>query len=326
MKKIFVNVILFMFIIFSGFFTFTSTVKAEGNKVESMCVYWIDGPIKKAISTNTSDMVDKAVTDFTNWVNNEDGEEISYASFMLFYDRQAAFEGKPVQALIITDKIIYSTLTDTTNYPNLIPTDPIDITLNLPSEEMFKNKDGFSTCPTVGWRVNWDDTTDPQFEYLTPSKKTFSDGVVKATLQTEFSRSGVALDGLSQKCLNLKGEALSACLSYYRQLQNPEKEETKDGEKLKCEDFTYNGVNIIDTLFSIIMIAGPILVIILGTVDLTKAVLSADEQAMKKAWKNASKRLIAAILLFIIPLILTIILKLAATAGILGEVAETCIK
>ena len=64
----------------------------------------------------------------------------------------------------------------------------------------------------------------------------------------------------------------------------------------------------------------------LSLVEVCKELPSTDLSAMKKAWKNASKRLIAAILLFIIPLILTIILKLAATAGILGEVAETCIK
>lgn len=60
----------------------------------------------------------------------------------------------------------------------------------------------------------------------------------------------------------------------------------------------------------IIKIIVPILLIALGSMDLGKAVLSSDEQAIKKATNILIKRAIASVVIFFIPTLLSAVVKL----------------
>jgi len=98
------------------------------------------------------------------------------------------------------------------------------------------------------------------------------------------------------------------------------------GEPINCSDFvTDGGVNIIQDIFNIIMIVGPILAIVLGGFDFAKASLQSDEQALKKAGSNFTKRIIAAVLLFLLPLLITFILEIAVEAGVLTDLPDLCV-
>ena len=67
--------------------------------------------------------------------------------------------------------------------------------------------------------------------------------------------------------------------------------------------------DILQKILDIIKIAGPLLAIGLGTVDFIKAMASGDaDKEMKSAFKKLSTRLIAAVLLFIIPFILAFLM------------------
>ncbi|MDD2181693.1 MAG: hypothetical protein PHW32_04935, partial [Bacilli bacterium] len=78
-----------------------------------------------------------------------------------------------------------------------------------------------------------------------------------------------------------------------------------EGEQINCEDFVYtegeanaiSNYNLVQELFSLIMLLGPVLLIVFGTLDFAKAVLSGDESALKKAGTNFGKRILALILL-----------------------------
>lgn len=61
-------------------------------------------------------------------------------------------------------------------------------------------------------------------------------------------------------------------------------------------------------LAKIIMIAGPILLIIMGAIDILSVVTSGDEKGMKNAWSKLLKRFIICIVLFLLPLIINIII------------------
>lgn len=107
------------------------------------------------------------------------------------------------------------------------------------------------------------------------------------------------------------------------------------GEKIECSDFNYEDdqsgtkqtLNILTEVFGIIMIAGPILALVLGSLDFAKATLASDADALKKAGNNFVKRLIAAGLLLIIPLIVNFVISVAADAGIFTSgVPLDCIK
>jgi len=103
--------------------------------------------------------------------------------------------------------------------------------------------------------------------------------------------------------------------------------EQANGEQINCEDFVYTeeegnaigNYNLVQELFSLIMLLGPVLLIVFGTLDFAKAVLSGDESALKKAGTNFGKRILALILLFLIPFIISILLKVAFDAGVFGE-------
>lgn len=71
----------------------------------------------------------------------------------------------------------------------------------------------------------------------------------------------------------------------------------------------------IQTIFNMIKIVAPILVIVLGAFDFGKAVIASDQDALKKAQSSFMKRLIAAIALFFLPTLINMLLKMI-NAGI----------
>lgn len=71
-----------------------------------------------------------------------------------------------------------------------------------------------------------------------------------------------------------------------------------------------NVIAIIQEVFDIIKIAAPILLILFGAMDFSKAVLANDNDALKKATSNFVKRTIATVAIFFLPLLIKIILGL----------------
>ena len=69
----------------------------------------------------------------------------------------------------------------------------------------------------------------------------------------------------------------------------------------------------------ILKVAGPVLVIILSSIDFIKVIVKSDDEEMAKAQKKLITRLILTILLFIIPFIVQFILQIF---GIMGD--PTC--
>lgn len=69
--------------------------------------------------------------------------------------------------------------------------------------------------------------------------------------------------------------------------------------------------DILIEIYDVILIAVPILVIVLCTVDIAKAVIAQDEKDMKAAQAKAIKRLIIGVAIMFVPLLLDTILKLA---------------
>ncbi len=59
----------------------------------------------------------------------------------------------------------------------------------------------------------------------------------------------------------------------------------------------------------IIMIAAPILLLILGTIDFLGAVTANDERKMKKATDNFIKRLLICVVIMILPLLVNMIIS-----------------
>ncbi len=69
-------------------------------------------------------------------------------------------------------------------------------------------------------------------------------------------------------------------------------------------------MKVVRNVLTIIQIAVPIILIIIGSIDLMKAVMAGKEDEIKKAQGTFIKRAIAAVIVFFIPLIVNIVLGL----------------
>ena len=81
--------------------------------------------------------------------------------------------------------------------------------------------------------------------------------------------------------------------------------------------------NIVGTVINIIWIGVPILLIVLGSIDLGKAVISSKEDEVKKAKKALLNRIIYAVLVFCVVWIVGIVMDAISSIGIEGTDTTT---
>ena len=67
---------------------------------------------------------------------------------------------------------------------------------------------------------------------------------------------------------------------------------------------------LVQKLLNYLKILGPTIAIVLGSLDMGKAIVTSDDESMKKAQNRFIKRIIAAALLFFIPLLTQVLLGL----------------
>lgn len=77
---------------------------------------------------------------------------------------------------------------------------------------------------------------------------------------------------------------------------------------------------LIQRIFSIICIAVPIILIVLGSVDFANAVLSSDQEAMQKAVKRFTTRCIVAVAIFFLPMLVNLIFSLPGMDAVRGVI------
>jgi len=78
---------------------------------------------------------------------------------------------------------------------------------------------------------------------------------------------------------------------------------------------TPGAYDLLQDALNIIRIIVPILLIVLGSVDLGTAVVSDDKDALKKAGSRLLKRCLAAIVIFFVPLIVNFLIDLVESSG-----------
>ena len=77
--------------------------------------------------------------------------------------------------------------------------------------------------------------------------------------------------------------------------------------------------NVVGTVINIIWIGVPILLIVLGSIDLGKAVISSKEDEVKKAKKSLLNRFLYAVLVFCVVWIVQIVMGAITKIGIKGS-------
>ena len=74
-------------------------------------------------------------------------------------------------------------------------------------------------------------------------------------------------------------------------------------------------ISVLQDIYRAIQIAVPILVILLCSVDIVRAVVAQDEKDMQAAQAKAIKRVIIGLAIFFVPLIIDVLLDLAGLAS-----------
>ena len=72
---------------------------------------------------------------------------------------------------------------------------------------------------------------------------------------------------------------------------------------------------LLQKLLNYIKILGPTFAILFGSIDFVKAIITSDEESMKKTEVKFAKRIVAAMVLFFIPLFVEIVLGLFGITG-----------
>lgn len=75
---------------------------------------------------------------------------------------------------------------------------------------------------------------------------------------------------------------------------------------------------LLQKLLNYIKILGPFLVLVYSSIDFIKAIVTSDDDSLKKATKNLSMRLILALALFLIPVFVSVMLN------IVGLTSDLC--
>lgn len=75
---------------------------------------------------------------------------------------------------------------------------------------------------------------------------------------------------------------------------------------------------LLQKVLNYLKILGPSIAIVLGSIDFVKAIITSDDDNMKKTEIRFAKRIVAAIILFFIPLFTEIILRIAGLSDYTG--------
>ena len=82
-----------------------------------------------------------------------------------------------------------------------------------------------------------------------------------------------------------------------------------------CTGGISEAVGLAKMVIKVLQIAVPIGLIVMGTIDMAKAVIAGDEKKMKEAQKPFIKRIISAVIVFLIPFIVNLVMNLVTTGN-----------
>lgn len=92
-----------------------------------------------------------------------------------------------------------------------------------------------------------------------------------------------------------------------------------------CAD-TANIWQVLGFVVNIIKIVIPLILIILGMLDLGKAVVASDDKAISKSVNSLVKRFVAAVVMFFIPTIISAIFSVVANVDLRNGDANICVQ
>lgn len=88
---------------------------------------------------------------------------------------------------------------------------------------------------------------------------------------------------------------------------------TKDESTACIDGSLLNIMRLVRLVIKVLQIAVPVGLVLMGTIDMAKSVIAGDEKKIKEAQKPFVKRIVAAIIVFLIPYIVNIAINLVVS-------------
>ena len=191
------------------------------------------------------------------------------------------------------------------------------------SEPAVENMTTEPSCPTYlifTWNQNWAIIPDSYNVFATESLQKVKESIKAANKTSDIK-------GYYATYKDAKGKAYSA-EEYYATFASLEHIDWTQ-MTLQCKDFLGDENDpesirsLLNTAMLYVRIIVPILIILLGSVDLAKAVIAGKEDNMKKAQMDFAKRILIGVAVFFVPTLVDIIMDLAKHVW-QGMDYETC--
>lgn len=166
------------------------------------------------------------------------------------------------------------------------------------------NKVNAITCAEISEKI------DKYYDYKDAISAVDCNNTSDATIVQTCNESKMGKNIIVSELMKLKEDhVLALCKDNQEDAQKIIEENKTDCHAIFDDEFT----NWINRIMAIFYIVGPVLLIIFGTLDYAKVVISHDPEEIKKSKEKFFKRVIATILLFLSPVITNLIISLNAT-------------
>lgn len=154
-------------------------------------------------------------------------------------------------------------------------------------------------------------------------QKLFDNGIINEEAKEELQNN---LDEQMKKISEAKAALFKATgLNELKATKSEKKETISCNELFGSASDEDSLMSFIVWIFNILRFLVPVILIILGSIDFGKVVLSNDKEAMSKALSTFVIRVIIAIAIFLLPTLISLILRILSNAGVIGKDAISCI-
>lgn len=159
---------------------------------------------------------------------------------------------------------------------------------------------------------------DKYIENYEKTKKVTGSNAIDYCISKCSGKSGTAYNSCYNSCCKEKGcSTKEASTTTTKNTTNVTNTNSDNNNTINtCEGILGDKTNdktvawLIDKILSYLKILGPLLIVVLSSVDFAKTIIMSDEENMKKAQKKLITRLLAAVLLFFVPTLVQLLLDI----------------
>lgn len=234
---------------------------------------------------------------------------------------------KVFQSSVKSSSIYKSVISKNSKWSNYLQAQTDSVTLES-KEQLQKNASSdncYYYCPSVHCKNQQEGT--PKEQCISSCKNNIKPkcdqaydsckGIHDQSAYNGCVKDALSKNGLDSNYVTVRSQEMAELAKEIEKLKKSVKTNTATKVKIEFKPYklTCDDVKIFHTIWVMIIIIAPALVIVMGTLDFGLAVVSSNEDKMQKAWKKFPKRILALVILILVPTLISLLLSLATNEG-----------